>query len=122
MNKVSSSNAPSADHILSQAIVSNGIVFVSGQIHQNADGSLSEGTVAEKLDRIFSNIDSILREAGTSRNKIIKITIYVTDMEQMVEINENYAKYFDLLPAREAIGVVALPLGATIEIAAIAEL
>jgi len=121
MNKVSSDNAPKADHILSQAVISNSLVFVSGQIHQNIDGSLMDGTVAEKLDRIFANVDSILQGANSSLNKIVKVTIYTTDMAQMPEINENYPKYFDQLPAREAIGVAALPLGATIEIVVIAE-
>lgn len=81
-----------------------------------------EGSVAEKLDRIFANIDAILQSANSSIKKVIKVTIYNTDMAQMPEINENYPKYFNQLPAREAIGVVALPLGATIEIVVVAEL
>lgn len=122
MNKISSDQAPKADYILSQAIVSNGLIFVSGQIHQNPDGSLLDGTVTEKLDRIMANINAILQSAGSSLKNTIKITIYTTDMSQMPELNEKYPKYFDQLPTREAIGVNALPLGATLEIVAIAEL
>lgn len=121
MNKVSTDQAPKADHILSQAIVSNGLVFVVGQIHQNLDGTLLDGTVAEKLDRIMANVEAILTEAGSSLKKAVKVTIYTTDMGQMPEINEKYPTYFDLLPVREAIGVAALPLGATIEVVVIAE-
>ncbi|MEI6850947.1 MAG: Rid family detoxifying hydrolase [Candidatus Saccharibacteria bacterium] len=121
MNKVSTDNAPKADHILSQAIISNGLVFVSGQIHQNIDGSLFDGTVAEKLDKIMANITAVLESAGSSLKKAVKVTIYTTNMTQMPEINEYYPKYFDQLPAREAIGVATLPLGATIEIVVIAE-
>jgi len=121
MNTVSSNNAPKADHILSQAIVSNGLIFVSGQIHQNQDGTLMDGTVTEKLEKIFANIDAILQSANSSLKKVVKVTIYTTDMAQMPEINESYPKYFDQLPAREAVGVAALPLGATIEIVVIAE-
>lgn len=122
MKTVSTNAAPKADHILSQAVVSNNLVFVSGQIHQNIDGSLFEGTVAEKLDVIMTNVGNILDAAGSSIGKVIKVTIYTTDMSQMPEINESYPKYFDQLPAREAIGVAALPLGATLEVVAVAEL
>jgi 2-iminobutanoate/2-iminopropanoate deaminase len=121
MKHISSDGAPKADHLLSQATVSNGLVFVSGQIHQNQDGSLLNGTVAEKLDRIMANIRSILESAESSLSKVVKVTIYVTDMTQMPEINAKYPTYFSQLPAREAIGVVALPLGATIEVTVVAE-
>lgn len=122
MNTISSDDAPKADHILSQAVISNGLIFVAGQIHQNADGSLFDGTVTEKLDKIMSNIDGILQAGGSSLKKAVKVTIYSTDMAQMPELNENYPKYFNVLPAREAIGVASLPLGATLELSVIAEL
>ncbi|CAN5374701.1 hypothetical protein BH10PAT4_BH10PAT4_3390 [soil metagenome] len=73
MNIVSSDNAPKADHILSQAVVSNGLVFVSGQIHQNLDGSLMDGSVTEKLEKIFANIAAILLSANSSLKKVIKV-------------------------------------------------
>lgn len=120
--QVITNKAPSANHILSQAVESNGFIFVSGQIHQNPDGSLMNGSVSEKLDRIFSNISAILEYAGSSLKDIVKVTIYVTDMAQIPELNENYSAYFEQpLPAREAVCVKELPLGATIEISVIAE-
>lgn len=121
MNTLSSDGAPKANHILSQGVVTNGLIFVSGQIHQNLDGSLFDGSVAGKLDKIMSNIDAILQSGGSSLKKAVKVTIYSTDMAQMPELNENYPKYFDTLPAREAIGVAALPLGATLEVSIVAE-
>ena len=111
-----------ASHILSEAIESNGFVFVSGQIHQAPDGSIVEGSVTEKMKQIMTNISEILISAGANLNDIVKVTIYVTDMSQMPEFNEQYPKYFDTpYPAREAVCVKELPLGATIEISVIAE-
>lgn len=77
-------------------------------------------TVKEKMDVIFQNISSVLEAGGLSLDNILKVTIYVTDMAQMPEINQYYPTYFTApLPAREAICVAALPLGATIEISVI---
>jgi 2-iminobutanoate/2-iminopropanoate deaminase len=121
MKQITSDKAPRADHILSQAVTSNGLIFVSGQVYQTSNGSLIGGTVAEKLDQIIKNITAILDAAGSSLAKVINVTIYVTDMSQMPEINESYPKYFAELPSRAAIGVSALPLGATIELVVIAE-
>jgi 2-iminobutanoate/2-iminopropanoate deaminase len=70
----------------------------------------------------MTNIANILEDAGSSFYKIVKVTIYVTDMSQMADLNKYYPGFFGNgpLPAREAIGVKELPLGATIEISAIA--
>lgn len=119
--QVSTNNAPKADHILSQGIVSDGTIYVAGQIHQKPDGIVVDGSVKEKLDQIMQNISAILREAGASLNDIVKVVIYITDMAQMPELNEVYPTYFKKpFPAREAIGVQSLPLGATIEISVVA--
>lgn len=119
--EVSTDNAPKADHILSQGIVSNGIIFVAGQIHIKPDGTLIEGSVKEKVDQIMENIFAILKEANSSLHDVVKVVIYLTDMAQMPELNEVYPTYFEKpFPVREAVGVQALPLGATIEISVIA--
>lgn len=106
---------------LSQAIEANGTVFVSGQIHADKDWELHGESVKEKLDVIFENIRLILEAAELSLDEIVKATVYVTDMTQMPELNKHYPSYFsDVLPAREAVCVKELPLGATIEISVIA--
>ncbi len=122
IEKVTSEHAPSADSILSQAIVANDTIYVSGQIHNSPDGKLVEGTVQEKLQQIMTNIANILEDAGSSFYKIVKVTIYVTDMSQMADLNRHYARFFanNPLPAREAICVKELPLGATIEVSVVA--
>jgi 2-iminobutanoate/2-iminopropanoate deaminase len=119
--QLSTDNAPKADHILSQGIVSGGTIYIAGQIHNKPDGTIVEGSVKEKVDQIMQNISAILQEADASLNDVVKVVIYVTDMAQMPELNEVYPTYFTKpFPVREAIGVQALPLGATIEMSVVA--
>ncbi len=118
---INNADAPKAEHILSQAIEFNGLVFVSGQIHSTPDGKLTEGTVSERFAQVMKNVSAILSAAGTSLDNVLKVTIYVTDISLLPEINAVYASYFAKdLPAREAVCVSALPLGATIEVSVIA--
>lgn len=119
--QLSTDNAPKADHILSQGIVSSGTIYVADQIHSKPDGTIAEGSVKEKVDQIMQNISAILQEAVASLDDIVKVVIYVNDMAQMPELNEVYPTYFtEPFPVREAVGVQALPLGATIEISVVA--
>lgn len=109
-------------HILSQGIISNGFIFVSGQVHANENLQLVGETVSEKVAQIMKNIETVLIAAGAKLDDIVKVVIYVTDMAQMPELNEVYPTYFSKpLPVREAVCVQALPLGATIEISVTAE-
>lgn len=119
--KVSTDGAPKADHILSQGIVSNGNIYVAGQIHNKPNGTMVEGSVKEKVNQIMQNIFAILKGADATLDDIVKVVIYVTDMAQMPELNEVYPTYFkEPFPVREAVCVQALPLGATIEISVVA--
>lgn len=118
---VSTDKAPKADLILSQGIVSNGNIYVAGQVHSKPDGSIVEGSVKEKVNQIMQNIAAILKAADATVDDIVKVVIYVTDMAQMPELNEVYPTYFKApYPVREAVCVLALPLGATIEISVVA--
>ena len=119
--QIQTDDAPKADHILSQAIVSNGLIFVAGQVHNTPDGALMEGTTEEKLAQAMHNVQCILQAAESSLEQVVKVTLYITDMALLPEINKVWAGYFPQpLPAREAICVAALPLGASIEISVIA--
>ena len=122
MKESSSTNkAPVAEQILSQAIISNGFVFVSGQVHVLPDNTLVEGSTKDKVAQIMKNIEAILESANSGLNNIVKVVIYVTDMAVMPELNEVYPTYFEKpYPVREAVCVKALPLGASIEISVIA--
>lgn len=114
-------NAPDAP-FLSQDIISNGTIYVSGQIHGKADGTVVEGSAKEKVEQIMQNISEILKSADATLDNIVKVVIYVTDMAQMPELNEVYPTYFnEPFPVREAVCVQALPPGSTIEIGVVAE-
>jgi 2-iminobutanoate/2-iminopropanoate deaminase len=107
--------------ILSPGIASNGLIFVSGQVHCNTDLKLVGDTTEEKMAQIMQNISAILEAGGATLDDIVKVVIYVTDMALMPDLNKAYPTYFkDPLPVREAVCVRALPLGASIEISVIA--
>jgi len=117
------SSAPSAEHILSQGLIAGDIVYVSGQVHVKPGNILIEGSTAEKVEQIMSNIKAILNEAKLGLDSVVKVVIYVTDMSLMPELNEVYPKYFTKpYPVREAVCVKELPLGASIEISVVASL
>lgn len=119
--QIKTSEAPGAPAFLSQAIESNGFIFVSGQIHTTTEGRLIEGSAKEKLDQVIKNISAILKSADCELSNVVKVTMYVTEISELPEINKIYPSYFsEPFPAREAICVKALPLGASIEISVIA--
>lgn len=114
--------APGAPAFLSQAIESNGFIFISGQVHATLDNTLVGDTTEEKLAQIMKNIESILKAAGATLDDIVKVVIYVTDLGIMPDFNKAYPTYFkEPYPVREAVCVKALPLGAEIEISVVAE-
>lgn len=121
MQKITTDAVAKNDAILSQAVEANGLIFVSGQIHADTEWKLVGETAKEKFAACMNNVAEILRTAGSSLNDVVKATIFVTDMSSVPEINEDYASYFGkTLPAREAICVSALPLGASIEVVVVA--
>jgi 2-iminobutanoate/2-iminopropanoate deaminase len=120
--KIDTQLAPKATGFYSQAIESNGFVFVAGQIHITPDGKMVEGSVEKKVTQIMKNCEAILKRAGANFMDVVKVSVFVTDIKDLPKLNEVYARYFPKdAPAREAICVKALPLGATIEISMIAE-
>jgi 2-iminobutanoate/2-iminopropanoate deaminase len=121
IKEVFTPNADSFPGVLSQAVDTGGLVFVSGQINLNAAGEMIGVTTVDRVAQIMKNIQTILATAELTLDSVVKATIYVTDMTLMEEINKIYPAYFSApFPAREAIGVQALPMGATIEISVIA--
>jgi len=99
----------------------NGFIFISGQVHIDTSGQLIGNTIEEKLDAVILNVKKLLEEAGLSLNDVIRVYLYLTDLTQLSALNKSYVKYFKHpLPARTAIGVSALPLGASLEMDVIA--
>lgn len=106
---------------LSPYIEKNGLIFLSGQIHLGADGKLVEADPATETRQALDNLAKILAQANLSFSDLVKVTIYLTDMTNYGAVNEVYATYFQApYPAREVVCVKALPLGARIEISAVA--
>jgi 2-iminobutanoate/2-iminopropanoate deaminase len=102
----------------SQAIKVDGLVYVSGQVGQDpTTGKLVGGGVAAETERIFQNLSAILKAAGKGFDDVVRAGVYLTSMSDYVAVNGIYARHFSQpFPARTAIGVAALPLGACVEI------
>lgn len=105
----------------SQGVIANGFVFTQGVICLTPEGKMLEGTIEEQIHQIMKNLEAILEEGGVGLEHVVKVTIYVTDMALYKTVNEIYKTYFsDPFPAREAVCVKELPLGATVEMSMIA--
>lgn len=121
MQIVATSNAPQAIGPYSQAIKINGMVYTSGQIALRADGSFLDGDIAEQTTQALKNLSEVLREAGSALDKVIKTTVFLSDMENFAAMNEVYAKFFgDHKPSRSTVAVKTLPKNALVEIECIA--
>ncbi|MBS2000552.1 MAG: RidA family protein [Cyanobacteria bacterium SZAS LIN-5] len=118
---IDTKHAPKAIGPYSQALVHNGLVFVSGQIPFNpATGELVTGSITDQTNQVLSNIAAILKEAGTELNNVVKTTVYLKDMNDFDEMNKEYARHFsNNKPARATVQVARLPKDVSIEIDAI---
>ncbi len=118
---VYSKNAPDALGPYSQAIISGGFVFTAGQLGINpATGELAS-TIEEQTEQIMNNLNAVLSEAGTSFEKAVKTTCFLSDMNDFVAFNGVYGKYFTGKPARSCFAVKQLPKNALVEVEVIAE-
>jgi 2-iminobutanoate/2-iminopropanoate deaminase len=106
----------------SQAIRSGGFVFVSGQLSlRPGESAISGDSIQEQTEQVFANLRAILEEAGTSLERVVKTTVFLTDLGDFAGMNEVYALHVgERPPARSTIEVSALPSGARVEIEAIA--
>jgi 2-iminobutanoate/2-iminopropanoate deaminase len=107
----------------SQAIKTNGFVFVSGQLAlRPGEKELTGGAIAEQTEQIFANLRAILEEAGSSLDRLVKTTVFLQNLDDFAGMNEVYAKHVgDRPPARSTVEIAKLPSGALVEIEAIAE-
>jgi 2-iminobutanoate/2-iminopropanoate deaminase len=122
MDFVATSDAPKAIGPYSQAVKANGVLYASGQIALDpASGNLVTGDFAAQARRVFENLKAVLREARTDFDRVLKATVYLTDLGNFQTLNSIYAEYFgDHKPARSTVGVAQLPRGAQVEIDVIA--
>jgi 2-iminobutanoate/2-iminopropanoate deaminase len=107
----------------SQAIRAGGFVFVSGQLGLKRDQAEIGGSVEEQTEQIFANLRAILEAAGTGLDRLVKTTVFLSDLADFAAMNDVYAQHVGASPpARSTVEVAALPSGARVEIEAIAEL
>ena len=118
--QVHTDKAPAAIGPYSQGIDLGGLVFTSGQIPVSPDGSVSDD-VAEQTRQCLENLSAVLEAAGSSMERVIKTTVFITDMDQFGTINQVYAGFFGQpYPARSCVQVAKLPKGVSVEIEAVA--
>ena len=125
MERVHSESAPAPVGPYSQAVAHAGLVFASGQIPLDPHtGKLVAGEIEAQTEQVIANLSAVLGAAGSSLAHVVKTTVYVTDLALFARINAVYARHFTgrVPPARATVQVAALPLGAAIEIDAIASI
>ena len=121
---ISTEDAPRAIGTYSQGVEANGFVFTSGQLGIDPrTGKLERGSFAQEADRVLRNLQAVLEAGGSSLQSVVKVTVYLTDLSNFPALNEVFAKHFAAEPpARSTVQVAALPLGASVEIEAVAAL
>ena len=121
MKEINTLNAPKAIGPYSQAIEAHGMVFVSGQIPVDPHTNEIKNDVKEAAHQSLTNMKNILLEAGSDMSKVIKVTIFLKNIEDFASVNEVYATYFDKpYPARSCVAVKSLPKDVVLEMEAIA--
>ena len=123
MNTIHTDQAPAAIGPYSQAIVSGGMLYTSGQIPVDpATGNVVEGGIEAQATQVMKNLAAVLEAAGTSFEKVVKTTCFLQDMNDFAAFNAVYAQYFVSLPARSCVAVAKLPKGVLCEVELIAEI
>lgn len=119
---ISTEAAPAAIGPYSQAIVYNGIAYLSGQIPLDpATGKLVEGGIEEQTVRVLENLGAVLEACGSNYSMVLKTTIFVKDMNDFAKVNEIYGRYFGANPpARATVEAARLPRDVKVEIEAVA--
>jgi len=119
---VATEKAPKAIGPYSQAIVHNGLAFLSGQIPLDpATGQVVEGDIAVQTARVLDNLTAVLEACGASLENVVKTTVFIKDMGEFARMNEVYGRYFAANPpARSTVEAARLPRDVRVEIDAIA--
>lgn len=124
MNKtiINTEKAPAPIGPYSQAVISNNILYISGQIPLNpATNELVSGDIGAETHQVMLNLHEILEAAGINFNHVVKSTIFLSDMSHFAKVNEVYGSYFSAdYPARETVAVKTLPKNVNVEISMIA--
>jgi 2-iminobutanoate/2-iminopropanoate deaminase len=120
---VSTAAAPAAIGPYSQAMICGSLVYTSGQIPLQADGSLVDGGIEAQTKQVLANLEAVLKEAGASMQSVVKTTVFVQDLGDFATLNSLYeAAFGDHKPARSTVQVARLPRDVLVEIEAIAQI
>ena len=121
MEKIYTNQAPEPVGPYSQAIITNGFLYCSGQIAINPENNeFINGDIVEQTEQVMKNIKAVLAEAGCNFEDVIKTTCFLDDMKNFSAFNEIYAKYFTSKPARSCVQAI-LPKSAKVEVEVIAQ-
>lgn len=122
LSSVHTDEAPEAIGPYSQAVVSDGWVFCSGQIPLDPKTmELVHGDVQVQTERVLNNLRAVLEAAGASMSTVVKTTVFLADMDDFQDMNQEYARHFgDHRPARAAVQAARLPKGVDVEIECVA--
>jgi 2-iminobutanoate/2-iminopropanoate deaminase len=121
-NIITTEHAPKAIGPYSQAVISKGFAFLSGQIPLDpATNQIIDGGIAAQTERVLENLKSVLEAAGSSLDRVVKTTVYLKDMGEFAKMNEVYGRYFTSnAPARATVEAARLPRDVAVEIDCIA--
>ena len=121
LRTVHTDRAPAAIGPYSQGVVAGGFLFTAGQIALDpATGQIIQGDVVAQTERVMQNLTAVLREAGTSWDRVVKTTIFLQDMADFAKVNEVYGRVIgSARPARSTVQVAGLPRGVLVEIDAV---
>jgi len=118
---ITAARAPAAIGPYSQGIMAGGFIFTSGQIPLEPASKKMPGDIREQARQALSNVRAILEEAGSGMDRVVKVTVFLADIGDFAVVNEVYAEFFqEPFPARSAFAVKDLPLGARVEVEAVA--
>jgi len=119
---ISTKDSPAATGPFSQAIRANGLLFLSGQVAVDpATGRVIDGDAAAQTERILRNVAAVLAAAGSGLDRVVRVGVYLTDLDDYAAMNAVYARFFRVdPPARTTVEVSRLPLGAAVEIDVVA--
>lgn len=122
MEKVYTNKAPEALGPYTQAMISGGLVFTSGQIAIDpATGSVDAVTIEEQTEQVCKNLSEVLKQAGSSLEKTVKTVCFLKNMSDFAAFNGVYGKYFTSKPARSCVAVKELPKDVLVEVEVVAE-
>lgn len=117
---IQTDDAPEAVGAYSQGTATEDLVFTAGQVPLTPDGDMVDGTVAEQTKRALKNVAAVLEAGGSSLEDAVKVTVFLNDIDDFGEMNSTYEEFFeDEPPARSAVEVGEVPLGAAVEIEAV---